>query len=109
MSHKQWGEKRYPFMITFVSQAIPYTFAGTIPIFPFPTPKTEGKEMDEDLYFNSEEHLQRIPKPRAVLGGCSSDLTTEGPLDSYGGTSGQWAGSLEIPVQTMFRQHWGWW
>lgn len=48
MSHKQWGEKRYPFMITFVSQAIPYTFAGTIPIFPFPTPKTEGKEMDED-------------------------------------------------------------
>lgn len=68
-----------------------------------------SKETDEDLYFNSEEHLQRIPKPRAVLGGYSSDLTTEGPLDSYGGTSGQWAGSLEIPVQTMFRQHWGWW
>lgn len=26
-----------------------------------------SKETDEDLYFNSEEHLQMIPKPRALI------------------------------------------
>ena len=43
-----------------------------------------GKDTGEDLYFHAEEHLQMIPKPRAVLGRFGSHLTAEGPLDSYG-------------------------
>lgn len=45
-----------------------------------------SKDTGEDLYFHSEEHLQMIPKPRAVLGSCGSHLTAEGSLDSCGTT-----------------------
>lgn len=68
-----------------------------------------SKETDEDLYFNSEEHLQRIPKPRAVLGRCSSGSDYRGTPRLLWRHQWPWAGSLEIPVQTMCRQHWGWW